>query len=69
MYLVGDGRHNIENETVWRSVAVNISPRLFQILCKFGDKIATVTNTPSDPTLISLHNTQEIYTISLFSYN
>ena len=67
MYLVGDGRHNIENGIAWRSVAVNKWPHLFQILCKLDDKIGVVTSTPTGLTLISLHGIQ--YKMKLQLYN
>lgn len=70
MYLVGDGRHNIGNGIEWRSVAVNKWPHLFQILCKLDDKIGAMTNTPTDLTLISLHEIQdEVVIIQLQGLN
>ena len=59
MCLVEDGRHNIKNGTVQRLVVVNKRLHLFRTRHTLDDKIAAVTNTPTDPTLTALHSIQD----------
>lgn len=56
MYWAGDGRHNTENGTVYRSVVANRWPHPSHTSRTLDDKIAIVRNTLTNPTLISLHS-------------